>query len=309
MPKRSKSSEVWKHISDIPEKKIRRCNHCDSKFGESSSTATLWSHLKLKHGISKKANSNVQEDNDITIVEENSNSLGEPAPKTSDGSVLSGTKKNLVQSKIPKMMKKQKSLVERVAKMASVSGFTFRQIAKDDTIQDCLEMCYQKRVKSPSTVGKYVKTFATEKRAEVKQKVEKILESGGRFSCDCDEFTAPQNTRFMTVNTYSNGELFNLGMIHIPKSMKSKDGKEFLEKRLLEFGIDPQTNLVNDTTDAAAVMVKMGRIMDCEHQTCIVHGFHLGICDCFYPKKKKKNKVKLKKIFRQTYFWQMNAFL
>ena len=302
MPKRSKSSEVWNHFSDIPEKKIRKCNHCDSKFGESSATSTLWGHLK-KHGISKKANSIVQVDNDdVQIVEENSNSLGGPAPKTSHGSVLS-IKKNLVQSKIPRMMKKQKSLVERVAKMASVSGFTFRQIAKDETIQDCLEMCYQKCVRSHTTVAKYVKTFATEKRAEVKQKVEKILESGGRFSCDCDEFTAPQNTRFMTVNTYSNGELFNLGMIHIPKSMKSHDGKEFLEKRLLEFGIDPQTNLVNDTTDAAAVMVKMGRIMDAEHQTCIVHGFHLGICDCFYPKKKKKVEQQVN-IDDLTYFFK-----
>ena len=46
-----------------------------------------------------------------------------------------------------------------------------------------------------------------------------------------------------------------------------------------EFGLDLEKHVVACVTDGASVMVKFGKIIDCDHQLCYAHGIHLAVCD------------------------------
>ena len=37
-------------------------------------------------------------------------------------------------------------------------------------------------------------------------------------------------------------------------------------------------------TDGASVMVKFGKIIDCDHKLCYAHGIHLAVGDVLYRK-------------------------
>ena len=223
MGKKTKYSEIWKHVSEIPEKKAKKCNSCDVTYKESTATTTIWNHLEKVHGIKKSSN------NEITPLSSE--------PKEPENTVRAEIAKKSTQISLPKMMKKKTKLTHRVAKMTSVDGFTFRQVAESEFIQESLEMMYGQRVKSPSTVSKYTVDFAEEKVAEFKEIFEKIFQSGKRVSTDCDEFSAPQNTRFMTVNVHTNKDTYNLGMIHVPGPLPAPECKRIYEERLTHFGI------------------------------------------------------------------------
>ena len=64
------------------------------------------------------------------------------------------------------------------------------------------------------------------------------------------------------------------------------------EKRLLEtldhhlhsFGLSLERSVVCVVTDGAAVMMKMGKLSNTEHQLCYAHAFHLAVCDLIYKR-------------------------
>ena len=234
MPKRVNHSKVWQHYTPLPEKNVNRCNHCNSVFSKSTSTSSLWIHLDKSHGISRTslAASNV----DQTESGESSN-VAEKTKTTPKNSVREIIAKNSKQLKIQSSIKKHITFEERVARLAAVDRFSFRQIAQSRFIQDALEMMYQKKVSCHKTVRKIVKKYAAKKRLELKEKFKEQTSCKKRFSFTCDEFTSSKNTRFMTVNVHGAGQFWNLGMVHVPKSLKSEAARDLVTKRLQEFCI------------------------------------------------------------------------
>ena len=59
---------------------------------------------------------------------------------------------------------------------------------------------------------------------------------------------------------------------------------EIVERRLDEFNVSLEKHVVACVTDGAAVMVKFGKSIPCEHQLCYAHGIHLAVCDVLYGK-------------------------
>ena len=57
-----------------------------------------------------------------------------------------------------------------------------------------------------------------------------------------------------------------------------------IDKRLLEFGIVRETDVIASTTDGASMMKKFGRLLGCYHQLCIAHALHLAVTDVLYQK-------------------------
>ena len=242
MPNRVSSSKVWAHFTVIPEKKIKRCNHCDKTFSQSTSTASLWTHLQKQHGISNSNKSQTESKSNENQADETENE-NSGAKSAINSTIRKTISKNTVQMKIPTSLKKHKKLEERIARMAAVDGFSFRRIAESEFIQDAMEMMYQKKYSSHKSIRRIVKKFAAEKRIELKQKIAENVNNNHRYSYSCDEYTSARNTRFMNVNLHGkNGEFFNLGMVHVPKSLKSEKAKELVEKRTLEFGLGKHLN-------------------------------------------------------------------
>lgn len=77
---------------------------------------------------------------------------------------------------------------------------------------------------------------------------------------------------------------WNLGLIRIYGSMPAEAAVDLLRKRLLEFGLSLDDDVVNITTDGASVMTKVGRLISPLQQLCYAHGIQLSIVDCIYKK-------------------------
>ena len=58
---------------------------------------------------------------------------------------------------------------------------------------------------------------------------------------------------------------------------------EIVERRLDEFNVSLEKHVVC-VTGGAAVMVKFGKFIPCEHQLCHTHVIHLAACDALYEK-------------------------
>ena len=61
--------------------------------------------------------------------------------------------------------------------------------------------------------------------------------------------------------------------------------KKLIELRLRDFQLSWE-HIVAVTTDGASIMVKLGRILDCEHVICLSHTLHLVVDNVFYRKEK-----------------------
>lgn len=59
-----------------------------------------------------------------------------------------------------------------------------------------------------------------------------------------------------------------------------------IKTKLDEFHISLEKHIVACVTDGAAIMVKFGKLVECEHQLCYAHGIHLAVCDVLYKKQK-----------------------
>ena len=66
--------------------------------------------------------------------------------------------------------------------------------------------------------------------------------------------------------------------------MPAEKAVEAVQNKLSEFGLDLEKHVVACVTDDASVMVKFGKIIDCDHQLCYAHGIHLTVCDVLYRK-------------------------
>ena len=67
-------------------------------------------------------------------------------------------------------------------------------------------------------------------------------------------------------------------------SFPAEVAAEIVERRLDEFNVLQEKQVVACVTDGAAVMVKFGKSIPCEHQLCYTHGIHLAACDVLYGK-------------------------
>ena len=80
-------------------------------------------------------------------------------------------------------------------------------------------------------------------------------------------------------------EVYVLGLVLIKSSCNAEQTKLYVENKLKEFKIDIKTDIISSTHDAAAVMVKYGKILGITSQLCHNHGLHLAITDVLYKKR------------------------
>ncbi|UYV69331.1 hypothetical protein LAZ67_6003260 [Cordylochernes scorpioides] len=86
----------------------------------------------------------------------------------------------------------------------------------------------------------------------------------------------------------SRTKVWNLGLTRISGVFSSEQCKYVIGVKLLEFGIDFETDIVCVTTDGCAMMVKLGHIIGPLQQLCYAYGLHLAVMDVLYAKKKER---------------------
>ena len=137
-----------------------------------------------------------------------------------------------------------------------------------------------------------IRKYKEETKEKQKEEFLKSLDDDERFSVTFDEWTSKRGRKHMNVNIHnSKGPTVNLGLIRVWGGQKSETLLKLLEEKLKEFGIDIE-RIISITTDAARIIVKLGRIVSATHQLCLAHAIHLAVGHLLYEKKKKSKKEK-----------------
>ena len=93
--------------------------------------------------------------------------------------------------------------------------------------------------------------------SEISQRIQR----NETFSLTFDEWTSNKNRRYMNVNLHAHDKFWNLGLCRIHGSMPAEKCVKLLQERLVEFNICIN-NIVSITTDGAAVMTKVGKLLN-----------------------------------------------
>ncbi len=113
--------------------------------------------------------------------------------------------------------------------------------------------------------------------------------TGQRFSITLDEYTSLKNRRFLNINIHQKNKHWNLGLKRVSGSFPAEKAAEIVAQRVEEFGLNMADCVVCSVTDGASVMVKFGKIISTEHQTCYTHGVHLAVQEVLYEKNQSSN--------------------
>ena len=105
-----------------------------------------------------------------------------------------------------------------------------------------------------------------------------------------DEYTRLGNRKLCNINLHiPDGDFLRIGMVRVRGSATAEVVKDVLTKKLSEYGVEIEKDVIAHTTDGASVCKKMGKLLKIVHQLCLAHGMHLAVCDVLYKAKKKSN--------------------
>lgn len=126
---------------------------------------------------------------------------------------------------------------------------------------------------------------------QIKQSDDKNSESA-RFSLSVDEWTSLKCRRYFNICIHHTDDTFyNLGLVYIPGKCGAKETKEIVEKRLQEFGLCFEQDIVAVTSDGPNVMVKFGRESPTEMVLCLNHAIHLSVIATFCKRETDENVI------------------
>lgn len=264
-----KNSIVWKYFRKNDNSEDATCKLCPSIIKcKGSSTSAMTSHLKRKHKITE------------TVSDTIGNKTVNPISNT-DNSVT--PKKPKLQQQCIQSYVKKESLSELLAKCAAKDGFSFKSITNSLAIQEFITKRGFPMPKSETTVKNLVLRFYEEKRDEMKTELTE-LKIEKKFSITVDEWTDIKSKRYLNVTLHTNEKCFKLGLNKISGSCDAATTEILVREKLMEFGINLESDVVASTHDGASVMQKYGRIIPVESQLCYNHAIHLAVIEVFYKR-------------------------
>ena len=182
-----------------------------------------------------------------------------------------------------------------LARLCSVDRLSFNTLATSEDICSAFKAKGHDFPRNHKTVKQKVWQHYDSVKAEAKEKIAKIVASGGRFSISVDEYTSKKNRRYMVLNLHDGTSVVTcLGLIRVHGSMPAEKAAEKTRKRLLEFGLNVQDHIFGVVSDGARIMLKYARLLGIEHQICHSHGLHLAVCDVIYKSSLDGGKFELR---------------
>ena len=138
-----------------------------------------------------------------------------------------------------------------------------------------------------------VKNCSASVKAELKNQLNSLLLIGERFSITLDEYTSLKNRRFLNIDIHQKNKHWNRGLTRVSGSFPAEKAAEIVSERMEKFGLNLADCIVCSFTDGASMMVKFGKIVPTEHQTCYTHGVHLAVQEVLYEKNQSNNLEKV----------------
>ena len=261
------TNSPWHYFNRTAARDVAVCKQCTKKIkAVGGSTSGLHGHLKSQHNI---------------------NLLKRRKEKSDDTSTSIQTVDVDSRSKITSYLKKtsDESFPAVVARMTARDGIPFSKFCTSQDLRMLLiAKGYGDIPKSPNTIKNIVLQYADKIKQEVVHEISQLKLSNEAFSLTLDEWTSNKNRRYMNINVHrSNNKFWNLGLCRIRGSMSAERCVIVIKSKLKEFGIS-LANIVSLTTDGASVMKKTIKLIDANHQLCLVHGIQLAVIKVLYNK-------------------------
>ena len=169
------------------------------------------------------------------------------------------------------------------ARLAAEDLLTFNQIANSTIIKKGLIAMGYKPFDSHTAVSKAVSRYAQRIKHDIMKLLKELLAKEERFSITLDEWTGKSNRRFSDFNVhFPRMEPKCIGMKRIHGSLDAVAAAEMTKQKLMEYGLNIETDIVANTTDGASVMVSMGEKLPTLHVLCMSHGIHLAVVAVLY---------------------------
>lgn len=165
-----------------------------------------------------------------------------------------------------------------------------------------MEYLTSRNLKMPSsetTIWTYIENFYSEKKKEKILEIREIIKNNSRLSITVDEWSDNSFYKYINVTARSYNpedksfKHFNFGLDQLQIKGTAANICHLVKKRLNDFGINLDVDIVCSTHDGAAVMKKYGEEISAESQLCINHAIHLAVVDTLYVKNvnKKANEI------------------
>lgn len=273
--KSSDKNSVWHHFLRTTDGQKAKCKHCHNILKISGSTSTLHTHLHKKHSINVKCNEGVstnarQED---TPIASTSKSCDPPAKKL----------------KMTDYYESKDSLTSVISRMVVLDGLPLKVFCTSADLRKLMQKNFKENVpKSPNSIKKMIMDMCHKEKSTLNVEIKVMKSKNTKWSITLDEWTSMKSHRYLNLNIHfqnDDGENFceNLGLIRIVGSMGAEACASLIDKRLDSFGICLDKDIIGLTTDGAAVMAKLGRILPVPfHQLCLAHGVQLAVQDVLY---------------------------
>ena len=267
-------SKAWRFYV-IRNKEEAECVKCQSKIStKGGSTKGLLTHLRTKHQIDVNA---------VALSKEKIAS--EDVSSQSDIPEVGTIKKRKIMTDYFK--KEINSLEEVLARMVAKDGIPFSLFITSNDLRMALSARGFHLPSSSNTIRQKVMEFAETIEQNITEDLKRRRSVGERFSLTIDEWTGENNKRFANINVHmTDRSVHHLGLIRIIGSMNAESCVELVAQRVAYFGLNLLKDIICCTTDGASVMVKFGKIIECEQQLCYAHGVHLAVSDVFYTRPK-----------------------
>ncbi|UYV76771.1 hypothetical protein LAZ67_14001985 [Cordylochernes scorpioides] len=144
-----------------------------------------------------------------------------------------------------------------LARMIALDGLSFSDFITSKDLRKCLNALGHEIPLSAETIKIKVCRYADTFREKVVRELQMEKEKGQTFSLTLDEWTSIRSKRYLNINIHSRTKVWNLGLTRISGVVSSEQYKYVIGAKLLEFGIDFETDIVCVTTDGCAMMVKL----------------------------------------------------
>ena len=145
-----------------------------------------------------------------------------------------------------------------VAKLTAEDGITIHTIERSSFIRESLSAKGFALLPNPNLVMNLVKKHHAEVTKKTKLRFEELKKKGDKFSIILDEYTSMKNRRYryLNINVHHTSDQWNLGLVQIHGSFPAQKINDAVSKKLEQYGISHESDVVASTSDGAAVRTK-----------------------------------------------------
>lgn len=177
---------------------------------------------------------------------------------------------------------KDVSLGAVIGRLVALDGLSFSLFITSTELRKSLIARGFDLPKSRETIKKIFMDFVYKCKAETKREIRSVKSEENKLSLIFDEWTSSSNKRFINAIVKTDKKSWNTGLIRLKKSGTAEVCLELVTKRLEDFDLSLTDDIVAFTTDGAATMKKIGKLIAPKQQLCLAHGVHLALIDVFY---------------------------